>query len=436
MPPLDLLLVSDLWPPWTIGGYEQGAHDVATRLARRGHRVTVLTSTYGVGAPCRDGDVFRVLHEEVYPRALRHRELVRETCRAVAALRRGRRVLRDARFDLVLLFNPLGLSAAFIEDLGRTGRPLVAYVSDDWVVRWPGTDALLARWTRAYPDSAVAWRALVTVSRPLLRALGAMPRAPGAVPVQHAVFVSRYIRDVSAPRMRLTSAAVVPWGIDVPRFPYRERTAAELDRWVFVGQLEEHKGAHVVVDAVRLLRDRGLGVTLTLHGRDTTAYAERLKARVARDGLGDAVRFAGPLPRERVAAEAYAPGGMLVFATVWPEPFSLTLVEAFASGLPVLTTVTGGTGELARAGENVTAWRAGDAADLAERFAALRACPDAALGMARRARAIVERHLDLDRMVERIEAHLLAVRHGGPVAPPAATHPWEGDEEVVSRPGS
>jgi glycogen synthase len=426
MRPLNMLVVSDLWPPWTIGGYEQGAHDVVARLAARGHRTTVLTSTYGVGGARIDGGVFRLLHEEVYPRPFRHRQLIAETVRSVRGLGRGRRFLRDARFDLILLFNPLGLSAAFLEEMAAAGSPLVAYVSDDWVVRWPRTDPMLERWTAAYPGSSGAWRALVRFARPVLRALGALPRAPDRVPVQHAQFVSRYIREVSVPRLRLASEAVIPWGIDVAAHPYRERGAAELDRWLFVGQLEEHKGAHVVVDAVEQLRRRGLEVMLTLHGRDTTAYAERLKARVAAGGLARAIRFAGPLPRERLAAEAYAAGGMLVFATLWPEPFSLTLLEAFASGLPVLTTVTGGTHEIVRDGVNATVWRAGDAGDLARRFETLRERPAAAIAMARRARALVETHLDLEHMVDRVEAHLLAVRDGRSIVPPGPAHPWEG----------
>jgi len=101
-----------------------------------------------------------------------------------------------------------------------------------------------------------------------------------------------------------------------------------------------------------------------------------------------------------------------VFATLRDEPFSLTLIEAFASGIPVMTTVTGGTGELVRDGENATVYRTGDVAHLVARWEALVDAPDAALAATRRARAAVEARLDIERMVDDIEAHLQAVHAG------------------------
>ena len=422
--PLSLLVVTDLWPPYTIGGYELGAHDVVTALARRGHDVTVLTSTYGVGRPSVAGNVHRLLYEEIYPRVHRHRELVRETVRSVRALRRARRFLRRATFDLLYLFNPLGLSAAFVEDLCRAGPPVVAYVSDDWIVRWPGTDALLESWMRSYPASSSVWRALVRLGRPALRLAGALPRSV-TPPVAHAQFVSRYIRDVSLPRLRLSSELVVPWAIDPARFPFRDRRADELERLVFVGQIEPHKGPQVAIDAVDKLRRRGRNVRLTLHGRDTTPFARELKARVAHAGLGEAVTFAGPCPRDRLAVDAYDRAGVLLFTPVWPEPFSLTLLEAFSAGLPVLASVTGGTGEILEDGVNALAYRTGEADHLAAQWEALAARPEEALARARRARALIEAHLTMDRMVDRVEAHLLAVRDGDLRRAQATHHPWE-----------
>lgn len=404
--PLAILVLSDLWPPHAIGGYELGAADLSERLAARGHRVTVLTSTHGVARHVSEGHVHRLLCEEAYPRTLRQRDLLRETARSLAALARARRFLRRATFDVVHLFNPLGLSAAFIEDACGAGRPAVAYVSDDWVVRWPGTDPLLARWLESDQGFSPVLRALRRRARRLLALARALPRDPARPPVTHAQFVSRYIRDLCAPRLALASEEVIPWGVALERFPFRERRPEELARWVYVGQIEEHKGAHVVVDAVERLRRRGRDVRLTLYGRDTTAYAARLKARVAEAGLGDRVRFAGPRPRAALPVEAYDPGGLLVFATVWPEPFSLTLLEAFAAGLPVLTTVTGGTGELVSDGDNAIAYAAGDAEDLAARWEALARAPEHALAMARRARAAVESRHTLELMAERVEAHL------------------------------
>jgi glycosyltransferase involved in cell wall biosynthesis len=428
---LDILLVSDVWPPHFIGGYELGAADVVRRLTQRGHRVTVLTSTYGLAAPESDGDVHRLLYERMSGDFLAPRALLRESLRSA---RRGvatQKFLRTARFDLVYVFNLLGLNARLLQDLADTGRPLVAYVSDSWAARWPWCDPLYTRWMEPRPYLSSRRKLSLALARRALRRLGALARRPEYNPIHHAQFVSRYIRDISAPRMPLQTQEVIPWGIDVGRFAYLERPSDELRRWVYVGQLEEHKGAHTAVAAVKLLREQGQDVELTLFGRDTTGYAQALKRRVAADGLEGRVRFAGGRAREDLWAEASAAGGLLVFPTMWEEPFSITVLEAFASGLPVLSTLTGGTGEIVRHGETATVFSAGSEQHLAAQWCTLVRHPERVREMARRARAIVAEHLDVERMVDRLEHHLVEVAEGrgSAAAEPylPRPHAWEPD---------
>ena len=44
-----ILVVSNLYPPHIIGGYELGCRDIVEALKRRGHELLVLTSDYGIG---------------------------------------------------------------------------------------------------------------------------------------------------------------------------------------------------------------------------------------------------------------------------------------------------------------------------------------------------------------------------------------------------
>jgi hypothetical protein len=58
-----LLFLSNLYPPYDIGGYEQLCQEVALCLRERGHTVWVLTSRHGlVGTPTGEQDVIRTLH--------------------------------------------------------------------------------------------------------------------------------------------------------------------------------------------------------------------------------------------------------------------------------------------------------------------------------------------------------------------------------------
>ena len=413
-------MVSNLWPPHAIGGYELGAYDVVERLRARGHDVTVLTSTFGVAGPRVEDGVHRLLpYDAVYRDRLGGGALLAETAARLRGAERVRRFLADPRWDLVYVFSPLGLGSRLVRDLAEGGRPLVAYVSDHWAAQWPWGDAFYAHWMAPRSGLGLPRRALRAVARRVLRRARVLPEHPAELPLRHAQFVSRFIRDASRPRLgALVTEEIIPWGLDVSRFPFRERRAEELRQWRYVGRLDEEKGVHTAVEAVDRLRAAGEDVTLAIFGRDTTPYAERLKAEVAARGLAAHVRFAGARPRARLVEEAYGGGGLLVFPAIWEEPFSLTLLEAFASGLPVLATATGGTSELVRDGENASVFAAGSAESLCERWRALARAPEQALAMARRARRDVEAHRSLDHMVDRVEAHLRVVAaRSAPVSP-------------------
>ena len=67
MQPLKILVLTSLFPPHYIGGYEVGCGDVVAGLRAKGHDVTVLTSTYGVDREVREGFVERSLTIDIHP---------------------------------------------------------------------------------------------------------------------------------------------------------------------------------------------------------------------------------------------------------------------------------------------------------------------------------------------------------------------------------
>jgi len=61
---MKILVVTNLYPPQHIGGYELGCRDVVEKLCARGHNVRVLTSNFHDGrteTPPGETDVERVL---------------------------------------------------------------------------------------------------------------------------------------------------------------------------------------------------------------------------------------------------------------------------------------------------------------------------------------------------------------------------------------
>jgi hypothetical protein len=65
---MQLLFLSNNYPPYSLGGYEQWCREVAVALAQRGHLVHVLTSNVGARQAVEQMDgvtVHRRLHLEL-----------------------------------------------------------------------------------------------------------------------------------------------------------------------------------------------------------------------------------------------------------------------------------------------------------------------------------------------------------------------------------
>ncbi|MGY6634430.1 MAG: glycosyltransferase family 4 protein [Alkalilacustris sp.] len=141
---------------------------------------------------------------------------------------------------------------------------------------------------------------------------------------------------------------IVRCGIDADRYdrPPGDAAAGAAGRVVFIGRLAAVKGVRVLLEAVAALHPRHPGLSLTLIGDGPDRAA--LAARAAALGLADRVRFTGYLSEEEVAA-ALAQSDLLVLPS-FAEGVPVVLMEAMASGLPVVATRVGGVAELVEDG--------------------------------------------------------------------------------------
>jgi glycosyltransferase involved in cell wall biosynthesis len=172
------------------------------------------------------------------------------------------------------------------------------------------------------------------------RLAGPIFRSAAEVTVISTPLVDRVAR-LGVPRERIT---VLPMPLTADRFTHAPPHERDQGRMLFVGRLIERKGAEFAIRAVAELRRKGRGVRLTLVGDG--ADRPRLEALVKELGLFGVVELAGALPHDAVA-EHYRTASVLLMPAVtdWKgeqEGFGMVLVEAMASGLPVVATRSGG----------------------------------------------------------------------------------------------
>jgi glycosyltransferase involved in cell wall biosynthesis len=399
---LKILVVSNLYPPHTIGGYEIGCRDVVEALRARGHDVRVLTSCYGVDGPQSDGDVMRWLWASIPSRRLRWTEIYSGL---IAKERDNQRAFDRAclqhRPDLVYFWN-LGLtSCAPLYRVERLGIPSCAYVSDYWPIRRE-----MDRWyNRTRPLRRLPGASLLLA--PLARCSLLVP--PKLDEIRNAQFTSDFVRrEIEAGGVRLPGASVIHWGIDTDAFPAGEPAQAPR-RLLYVGQVLAHKGVHTAIEAMRILAESAPDgcPTLTIVGGSLSPdYVAELKSKAAEWGLESRVEFRGPVARRELPG-VYSSHDVLIFPSVWPEPFSITLLEAMSSGLAVVATPAGGNSEILDDCRNALMFPAEDAAQCADRIGRLLADPALYRRLCLAAAETVRERFRLTGMVDAIEERLL-----------------------------
>ncbi len=143
--------------------------------------------------------------------------------------------------------------------------------------------------------------------------------------------------------------AVVPCGVDLDRFNpdgvTRERIEAMRTAWgvkrdtkviLITGRILRRKGHHVVVKAVRRLKEMGLKDFLCVfvgEDRGRTRYTGELWDMVLTTGTMDVIRMAAPVSD---MPAAYAAASVVVSAAVQPEGVQRAILEAQAMARPVI----------------------------------------------------------------------------------------------------
>lgn len=109
----------------------------------------------------------------------------------------------------------------------------------------------------------------------------------------------------------------------------------------FIGRLEFQKGPDLLIDAIPRVLENRADVKFLLAGKGT--MKNFLRRRVRKLGVGGAVRFLGWIPYGRYVDLLNTCD--IVCIPSRNEPFGIVLLEAWATGRPVVATDVGGLGE-------------------------------------------------------------------------------------------
>ena len=156
-----------------------------------------------------------------------------------------------------------------------------------------------------------------------------------------------------------------PYGIDVPSHgepPAHRFESTDNSLCVgFIGTLFDHKGAHILIEAVRRLS--GEPIMLMVYGSldEFPDYVSKLRERAGGDSR---IRFMGTFPNGEIGG-IFAQMDVLVVPSVWHENSPLVVYAAQAYACPVIVADVGGLREVVVHEENGLLFPMGDVTALA-----------------------------------------------------------------------
>jgi len=399
---MHVMVANNIYPPIVAGGAELIVSYLCEGLARRGHRVTVVSTCGPEMEPypteTRNGvEIIRFFPPNLYWSFARSREFgikkwlwhARDAWNRQAGLRL-QAILGTARPDLLHTHLIDGLSASIWARAQRAGMRVV-HTAHDYHLLCPRAFLLTSDWRvcsqprlscRIYRN----WHVLTTRYVDLF------------------ISPSRFLLDLHEKAgLRVARRSVVHNGIPQPSDVDRVRERRPRDsrlRFLMLSRLTVEKGVRIVLDAVaQIPHDLGIEVVIAGEG----PLEDEVRAAAARDRRISYLGYVGG----EAKLQALSRAGCLLLPSLWYENAPVVIVEAAAYGLALIASDIGGIPEFVEKGQTGLLFPPGNSAALAAMMTRLAVDPDALPALASRSPALARRFA-VEGMVEAYEAHYAA----------------------------
>ena len=304
-----------------------------------------------------------------------------------------RDVLRGTFGSLNYMLGGLGIipkAAKFAYDMQRLGvRHVHAHFANH-----PTVAALVINRLTGIPYSFTAHAHDIYVDQHMLKEKVQGAKFVVAISEYNKALIARHAGEALRAKIK-----VVHCGVDTSLFQPRQKPAGDGPfTIVCVGSLEEKKGQTYLVEACRLLKQRGLRFVCHLIGDGQNRAS--LEEQVRRDNLSDVVKLAGGIPRADVLT-MLARADVVALPSIRTksgkmEGIPVALMEPLACEVPVISTQTSGIPELVEDGVTGLLVPPENPAALADALQRLANDPELGRRMGQAGREKVLREFDLN----------------------------------------
>lgn len=423
MEKMNILLISDYFPPYTVGGAEISAYYLGVGLSKLGHEVSILTRY-----PERievEFEVFNAVHSVVYKKrkSLLHDYLHTGILSSSDLAKRLLKLLHSEHFDVIHAQNWISGYAVMRAKTKRKTKifpPSVLSIRDyrytcPCLYGWCLSDNikincnLLKTTNCVYKHSKAPHviKVFGLIPYVMLRYVSCKMLAQSLNAFNSYITNSNFLRAVILNNLRLRAEDVYsvhnPVGMEKFNLDTdadsEEKENSGIIKILYAGRFDIGKGIEYLIEAIPHVVKKHDNCSFVFAGDGAIRQqAENLARKL---DISEYIIFEGFVPYAKIN-RYYQQCDIVVIPSVWPEPFGRSLIEAMACGKPVIATKAGGIPEIVEHGETGLLVEPANSGEIANALTLLLDNDEMRMEMGRRGRKVVEEKYSAEAIARKV----------------------------------
>lgn len=368
---MKILFVSNYFPPYHMGGYEELCAETAEGLIERGHKIGILTSKiHGRIHETVSFPIYRRLKLEISgpPIIISIRTLFNKKTRLDYNLHQIDQTIKEFQPEIIMIWGMWNLSKSIITYFeSKKSFIVLYYISDLWPLL---SNAVILHWQNPSKKRFLKIPKKI-IGNIFINSRHIREYDNVKLGFENTICVSNSVKNILVENALISSKSVVIHnGIKIKNFVQIKNINSEssgsshIIKLLYAGRISQDKGINTAINAVYLLKNNNLQVTLDVIGTGDKRYINELKSIIKKQDLVEQVHFFGYLPRKEMP-KIYSLHDFLLIPSIEHDALPRVMLEGMSCGCIILGSRIGGICEVIEHGKNGFLFEPGNYEELA-----------------------------------------------------------------------
>ena len=301
---MKILVISNYYPPYYLGGYELACFDTVKFLQQKGHEVSVLTGDYKSNK-CED-NIYRKLHYIDYKSpSYKNKYDIEEYNYHVTE-----EIIQKEKPDIIYVWSLRLVSLSPLWIIEKRKIKKIFEIGDFWMKGFLRNN-FLSELKRGIKN-------ILPFSK------------SQKVTISPSICISNWMVDIMKEEYNSRKVYVVPNGTTLAKQKCIDKNDSVM-KYMFCGRIDYSKGLDMAIKALSYLKDNNYNdFEFHIYGDGDKVYLKRCMKMIKILGLQNHTFYHG---KQDNLEEAYKQNHVLLMPTRMKEPFGLVLIEAMNYGV-------------------------------------------------------------------------------------------------------